>query len=42
MVGFVRLTSWRSFDLLHVDSAFLESPPEMNSMTDCQVRLFTD
>lgn len=38
MVRF-RLTSWRSWDLLQVDSDFLASPPELNPMIDCQVRL---
>lgn len=39
MVRFVRLTSWRSWDLLNVDSGILEFPaPELNLQTDCQVR----
>ncbi|TWW57144.1 hypothetical protein D4764_08G0011310 [Takifugu flavidus] len=37
MVRFVRLTSWRSWDLLNVDSGILElPPPELNLTTDCQ------
>lgn len=39
MVRFVRLTSWRSWDLL--DSALLE-PPELSLGSDCQVKPLGD
>ena len=40
MVRFGRLTSWRSWDLLHVDSEIPESPSAETKATasGCQVR----
>ena len=39
MVRFGRLTTWRSWDLLHVDPGIAEEPPHSPTMsTDYEVR----